>query len=224
MNILRNITIIALSLLLVIALGADRARAADEEDKTAVEEKAKKPLTPWGQSYQLEAEKKYEKAIKAIKPYLKIKDDIELANMRVAWLEYLQGNYNDAINGYEKALSINPKSIDAKLGLTLPLMAQKRYREVRSHLNKLLKTSPWNYAAHKRLLVIDEIQGKWKHMTKHAKALSKRYPNDTTALVYLARGYAWQDNKTMAISSYTRVLLRIPGHLEALAYINKHKE
>jgi tetratricopeptide (TPR) repeat protein len=222
MKTFTNTMLIALSLLFVISTGVGQA-SADDENEQAVSEEVKKPLTPWGKSYQLEAAKEYAQAIKVIEPYLKKREDVELANMRVAWLEYLQGNYNKAINGYEKALSINPNSIDAKLGLTLPLMAQKRYRNVRSQLNHLLKSSPWNYTAHQRLLVIDELQGKWKHMTKHAKALSRRYPSDTTAMVYLARGYAWQKNKIMAKNVYARVLLRMPGHFEATNYIKNNK-
>jgi tetratricopeptide (TPR) repeat protein len=220
MKMFRNTVMIAVTILLVIAIGADRASAKDESTKPAV---SKKTLTPWGQSYKHELAKEYKEAIDVIAPYLKKKEDIELANMRVAWLEYLKGSYNSSINGYEKALSINPNSIDAKLGVVLPLMAQKRYREARRQLNHLIKTSPWNYTAHQRLLAIDEAQRKWKHMTKHAKALSRHFPSDTTALVYLARGYAWQDNKIMAKKVYSRVLLRMPGHYEATSYIKKNK-
>ncbi|MBF0193719.1 MAG: tetratricopeptide repeat protein [Magnetococcales bacterium] len=223
MKNLQKTVMITMALTVAMVVGAESVSATENAKKPAVSKKVTKPLTPWAQSYKYEEEKKYEKAINVIKPYLKKREDVELANMRVAWLEYLQGNYNAAIKGYEKALNINPDSIEAKLGLSLPLMAQKRYREVRRHLNKIIKKSPWNYTAHQRLLAIDEIQGKWKHLTKHAKAVSKRFPSDTATLVYVARGYARQKNKTMAKNVYSRVLLRVPRHNEATNYIKNNK-
>ncbi|MBF0382511.1 MAG: hypothetical protein HQL69_15930 [Magnetococcales bacterium] len=212
------------SFIFVTGVQTQTANATNSEQQTAVTVKKSAALTPWANSYKLEGEKKYEQATRAITPYLKDIKTRELAVMRIAWLAYLQGNYNKAIKGYKQALFINPRSINAQLGITLPLMAQKRWRETRNYLNTILKTSPWNYTAHQRLLVIDEVEGRWKSMTNHAKALTQRFPDDTTALVYLARGYAWLKKPQKAVDVYNRVLLLVPGHYEATKYLNKHEK
>ncbi|MBF0194824.1 MAG: tetratricopeptide repeat protein [Magnetococcales bacterium] len=215
---LQNLLVtMVLFLIITITMVADPHNAIGSE-------KQPKPVSPWSLSYKLEAKKNYKQAEKAITYYIKDIKTRELAVMRIAWLAYLQGDYNKAIKGYNQALDINPQSINAKLGLTLPLIAQKRWRETRNELNALLKISPWNYTAHQRLLVIDEAEAKWKSMTNHAKTLSKKFPNDPTALVYLARGYAWQKKPKEAIDAYNKVLLLVPGHYEATYYIKKHSK
>ena len=53
-------------------------------------------------------------------PLINNKETLELANLRLGWLNYLQGKYNKSIEYYTNALDYNSKSIDANLGLTNP--------------------------------------------------------------------------------------------------------
>ena len=177
---------------------------------------------PWALSYQLEAKKQYAQALDLITPLRTTPPNMQLAVMRTAWLQYLLANYNDSIRDYSLAIRLNTVSIDARLGITLPLMAQQRWREVTTQLKMVLALSPWNYTAHLRLLQAEEAQRHWDAMGKHAAKLSKRYPSDATALVYMARASAWQAKIKQARAAYTQVLARIPNHIEATHYLKNN--
>jgi len=121
---------------------------------------------------------------------------------------------------YQQALEQNTRSFDARLGIALPLMAQKRWKEAKRYLQQVLAKSPLNYTANTRLMVCEEGLKQWQTLEKHASRLSSYYPSDATTLIYLARAYAWQGKKDMAAARYKRVLVRYPEHLEATRYLN----
>jgi len=177
--------------------------------------------TVWSDSYALEANGKYDKAAAVLAPLLNKGRDSELALMRYGWLNYLQGNYNDSIRNYKQALERNSRSFDARLGITLPLMAQQRWNEASRYLQQILIQSPYHYWAHIKLMACEEGLRKWETLAKHSTSLAAYYPSDATILVYLARAYAWQGKPHLAKQAYQRVLARIPGHIEAQLFINK---
>ena len=183
-----------------------------------------KPLstTPWQQSLILEGEGKYREARAALQPLVNQplpKADRELLFLRMGWLYHLTLEYNKSILHYQSALKTNPGSIDARLGILLPLLAQQRWREVERHANQVLKDSPWNYLAHVRLMIAEEGMQKWQRLESHARRLSERYPGDVTVLVYLARAQIWQGKQKEAKMAYQQVLHRSPLHIEANNFI-----
>ena len=182
---------------------------------------AKAGHSVWSSSYALEANGQYEKAAALMVPLLDAGSESELATLRYAWLSYLQGNYNDATQAYKKALEHNQRSFDARLGIALPLMAQQRWAEASRYLKQVLAQSPYHYTANVRLMACEEGLRKWGVLVKHATNLAAYYPSDATALVYLARAYAWQGKHELAKGSYQRVLVRMPGHIEAARFLNK---
>ena len=65
-------------------------------------------------------------AAAALKGQLAKRPASDFVILRVGWLQYLAANYNDSIESYKKALNLNPKSLEARLGMALPLLAQKK--------------------------------------------------------------------------------------------------
>ncbi|MDX8399001.1 MAG: hypothetical protein R8K20_01980 [Gallionellaceae bacterium] len=177
---------------------------------------------PWQNSYTLEKAGQYARAISALTPALSDRSNQEFLLMRRAWLNYMEGQYNDSLDDYNQVLAINPKSLEAQLGLTLPLMAQLRWREAAIAARKVISASTWDYTANVRLMTCEEAEHKWADLSRHASALSARYPSDATVLVYLARAEAWQGKIYKAKSAYAKVLARTPAHIEATAYIKAH--
>jgi len=175
----------------------------------------------WQKSYQFEAAGKYADAISAIDPISANSADAELKSLRRGWLFYLQGNFNDSIREYRLAMERNTRSIDARLGVTLPLLAQKRWREAEQNSRAVLELSPNNYTALIRLAVAQEAQRDWESLKKTGAALTISYPSDPTAYVYLARANAWLNKRAEAAAAYNAVLARYPGHLEAIAYLEQ---
>jgi predicted Zn-dependent protease len=176
---------------------------------------------PWQLSYQFETASKYADAISAIDNISANSADAELKSLRRGWLFYLQGNYNDSIREYRLASERNSRSVDARLGITLPLLAQKRWREAEQNARASLELSPNNYTGLLRLAIALEGQRDWANMVKAGTALVTSYPSDASAYVYLARAHAWLNNRAEAVTAYRAVLSRYPGHLEALAYIEQ---
>ena len=178
-------------------------------------------MDPWAESYRLEALSQYDNAAKVMSSIIKNNPNNNFAVSRRGWLNYLRGAHNESIRDYQKALEINPQSLDARLGLLLPLLAQQRWREASSHANKALKIAPWNYYAHVRLMISEEGEKKWDTLAKHARNVSQHYPSDATVLVYLARANDWMRKNKEARRAYKKVLERVPGHIEATQYLSR---
>lgn len=177
----------------------------------------------WAESYRLESLTRYEEAAQVLVPLLDKQPTHEFVSLRLGWLKYLNGNHNSAIEHYKKALAINSKSIDAKLGLTLPLLAQQRWKEAAKFAQETLDIAPWNYYAHVRLMIAEEGLRQWTTLADHANEAYRHYPSDATILVYLARANRWLNNNKDAKDAYQKVLERVPGHIEASQFIEEQK-
>ena len=175
----------------------------------------------WKKSYGLEKQGKYEQAAEAIESMAKAGKD-EYAVLRYAYLLYMQGKYNDSFEYYRKAMEMNRDSIDARLGITLPLMAQQRWRQVAVYTRQVLLKADWNYTAHVRLMIAEEGMRKWHTLGKHAEEVTRVYPSDATLWVYLARARAWMGDVKSAKAAYEKVLNRVPDHIEAKEYLAKN--
>ena len=175
----------------------------------------------WQSSYQLEAAGKYTEAMAAIDGVPANGPDAELKILRRGWLTYLPGRFDESIREYRLAIERNPKSVDARLGLTLPLLAAKRWREAEQAAQAALNIAPNNYTAMLRLVIALEAQQDWNMMLKIAATMAANYPSDASAYVYLARANAWLGKREEAVAAYTATLSRYPGHLEAKAYLAK---
>src|SRR5436190_14238399 len=173
--------------------------------------------TAYVASYRLEVERRFEAAAASLQLLADSGDDF--ARMRMAWLAYQAGNYSSAVGGYLQVLQRNPSAIEARQGLLLPLMAQERWQDAAAQAQIILAQSPWDYTAHVRLMVCEEALKQWETLEAHAAAVSKAYPSDAAALVYLARARLWRKNATGAREAYAMVLARSPAHQEALAYL-----
>ena len=176
-----------------------------------------KKLSVWSQSYIFESNYKYQQAAELIVPLINNKETLELANLRLGWLNYLQGKYNKSIEYYTNALDYNSKSIDANLGLTLPLLAQKRYKSAIKYTQQALNLSPHNYSVSAKMMYIYYLQGKWGSLNKFARNISNYYPNLVEPLVYIARANFFSGEKAIAKKYYQKVLILMPTHIEANA-------
>lgn len=174
---------------------------------------------PWSESYRLEYLGKYADALALIEPIANRQPVNEFAIMRSAWLLHLQGRYAEAEKRYQRAAEVNPRSIEARLGVMLPQMALYRWNDAIQSGRKVLAESQWNYTAHVRIMIGEEALSRWEDLSKHAAEVSARYPTDATLLVYWARAEAALKRTRKARELYAQVLERVPGHIEASTYI-----
>lgn len=170
---------------------------------------------PWKESHRLESVYQYDAALNALNG---VSSDNELVLLRRGWLYYLKGSNSKSIDNYKKAIKKNSKSLDARLGIILPLMAQQRWREAASNAKKVLEVAPWNYHAHVRLMASEEALKQWTELEKHARSVHERYPSDADPLVFLARAHRKQGNDKAAAQAYKKVLELVPDHFESKQY------
>ena len=176
-------------------------------------------IDPWAESYRLERLYQYDSALRALDVAEKTDSDNELIFLRRGWLHYLSGNHSKSINYYKKAVRKNTKSLEARLGMILPLLAQQRWREAMLEAQRVLEVAPWNYQAHVHLMTCEHALKQWTVLAKHAQEVAARYPSDVSVLVYLARAHHHMDDSAGALSAYQRVLNISPEHVEAGQYL-----
>ena len=197
--------------LAALALGASLpAAAADPQVAEA-----------FASSYKLEARKHYAEAAKPMEALANKGNDF--AQLRVAWLAYLQGKYDESERIYAAVIERKPSALEPRLGRMLPLMAAKRWDDAIAEGQAALTQSAWDYTAHVRVLACEEALGQWPVVETHAANLAAAFPSDATALVYLARAKAQKGDKAAAKEAYDQVLERAPTNAEAAAQVKRLK-
>ena len=175
----------------------------------------------WQNSYQLAADGKYYEAIIALDRVPANGPDAELKTLRRGWLYYLSGSYNESIREYRLAIERNSRSVDARIGVTLPLLALKRWREAALNARSALDLAPNNYTALLRLTLAQEGLQQWNDMARTTAIMIASYPSEAIPYAYLARAKVALGQRSDAIAAYTAVLVRNPDNPEAKAYLEK---
>lgn len=104
------------------------------------------------QSYRAEATGKYGVALAAMEQIKTRTGESYFVVARLGWLSHLAGKYTAAESYYRKAVKLEPKAIEPRLGLTLPLLAQKKkLRELEKASRDVIKLDAKNAVARARL-------------------------------------------------------------------------
>ena len=127
------------------------------------------------QSYRLEAKHKYAVALAAMRKIQGHVGETYFVVARVAWLSHLAGSYAASEAAYRKAIKMAPKAIEPRVGLTLPLLAQKKWRDLERASRDALTVDPLNETARARLA--------------HAHYMVKNYPDSATVYRGLVEQY-----------------------------------
>jgi len=165
-------------------------------------------------SYTLEYNGEYQKAIDVIK---KVYDEksYEL-NLRAGWLSYEAGLYIESQQFYQKAISVNPNSIEAKLGYIYPAIALGNKDQVINQYTKILEIDSQNATANYQLGLYYYYKKDYKKGIKYFEKLVTISPSGYDALLM----DAWtnlQLGKTIeAYELFNKVLLISPNDKSAL--------
>lgn len=169
------------------------------------------------QSYEEEAKGNYQEAILVLMQASRAGDNSYLYHLRLGWLQYLGNKYTDSVNSYRKAAILTKDSIEAKLGLMLPLMAQGKWSEAEKVAKEILSLDPLSYLANSRLAYIYYNLKQYKDSeTSYRKVLSY-YPGDIEMQAGLAWALLKQDKKEAAEKVFREILRYVPNHVSANA-------
>ncbi len=173
----------------------------------------------YSKSFQYEKIGRYKDAIKALSAVYNEYPDGYTINLRLGWLYYLSKKYANSIFHYEKAIKINPYSIEAKLGYTLPLLAQERFSDVEKVCYQILYTDYYNYYGNLRLSYVLRMQKKYDLAEKVSKKMLYIYPTDINFLTELGIIEYLKGSKKEAIKIFKNILILDPENSTAKKYV-----
>ena len=148
-----------------------------------------KLTTAFSDSYVKEKAGKYSDAASALKAYYDA-NSYEL-NLRLGWLTYLQGQFSESLNYYNKAIDLMPYAIEPRLGVVLPASSLGNWDLVIAQYSKILTIDPNNTVALYRLGLISYDRKDYKQAYPYFEKIVNLYPFDYQSVVMLA----WTDLK-----------------------------
>ena len=168
----------------------------------------------FSESYQLEAKGDFKLAADEIKVLYK-EESYEM-NLRLGWLNYMAGNFNESIAFYKKAMELMPFADETKFGYIFPLSALGRWNEVIEVYNVILENSPHNTKAMYYLGTIYYNRSQFDKALTQFKQIVDLYPFDYDGLLM----YAWTNlklgNKKEAKDLFQKALLNKPNDVSAI--------
>jgi len=156
-------------------------------------------------SYSYESIGKYTDAIQSIKKYYSA-ESYEM-NLRLAWLNYLSGQFTESISYYSKSIKLQPLSVEARLGLVYPASAVGNWEQVIEQYLEIIKIAPDNYTANLRLGQIFMNRKKYTEASKYLDLLISQYPFTYDVMINTAWNYYYQGKLREAKVLFQKVLL-----------------
>lgn len=165
-------------------------------------------------SYELEAQGDFKGAANEIK--IVYDEDSYESNLRLGWLNYMAGNFNESIAFYKKTMELMPYADEAKFGYVFPLSALGKWDEVIQVYKQILDNSSHNTKALYYLGTIYYNRKQYDKAISYFKQLIDLYPFDYDGL-YM---YAWSNlqlgKKKEAKILFQKALLNKPNDTKAL--------
>ena len=173
-----------------------------------------KKMEAFQKSYAEEAKKEYPAAINSLKSVYDEKS-YEI-NLRLGWLNYLTGNHNDSKMYYNRAITLMPYAVEAKMGIVYPLAALGNMTEVITQYEKILEITP-NYSIPLfRLGLICYEKGDYDKALKYFDKVVNMWPFDYDGLVMLGWTYFRLNNVREARVLFQKALLHTPDGKSAM--------
>lgn len=138
-----------------------------------------------------------------------------LATLRAGWLSYSAGLYDDAVRYYRQAASLEPRALEPRLGLMLPLMALGRWRDAEVVGKAIVTEDGRSYLARSRLSFIYFSQGRYALAESVYRAVLDDYPSDADMRLGLGWTHVRQNRGRDAEKAFRQVLEVQPENASA---------
>ena len=137
-------------------------------------------------------------------------------NLRLGYLKYMAGAYNDAIIFYKKAIQLMPYAIEPRLGYVYPAAALNKWDDVILQYHAILKIDPKNSTVNYKLGVIYYNRKKYAQANSLFEKVVNLYPFDYDGILM----YAWTNYRMGKLPQakllFKKVLLISPNDKSAL--------
>jgi tetratricopeptide (TPR) repeat protein len=144
-------------------------------------------------SYLMEEEGNYQVAISELeKVYQGGSYEI---NLRLGWLHYLAGLFPESVEYYEKCIRLKPLSIEARLGIALPLSSLGNWTQVEKVYQEILEIDPESSLVNYRMGLIHYNREDYQQAFWYFEKVVNHYPFDYDSVIMLGWS-AYQLGKT----------------------------
>ncbi|HKI87428.1 MAG TPA: tetratricopeptide repeat protein [Draconibacterium sp.] len=165
--------------------------------------------TAFAKSYDLEKNGDFSASMDALK---KVYDEESYEmNLRLGWLNYNAGLFDESIIFYTKAQKLKPYSEEARFGLILPKAALGRWDEVINLYNKILEINPNNTVAMYRLGLVYYGRKDYSHAYPLFQKVVDLYPFGYDGLLMLGWTSYFLGNYNQAKVLFNKVRLYNPN-------------
>jgi tetratricopeptide (TPR) repeat protein len=160
-------------------------------------------------SYLLENEGEYTKAIQALKTIYD--EDSYEVNLRLGWLHYLSGLFSEAVPYYQRCITLRPLSIEARLGIALPVASMGNWSQVEKYYREILEMDPENSWVNYRMALLYYGREDYQTAYKYIEKVVNHYPFDYDSVVLMAWINYRMGKTREARVLFTKSLLMRPG-------------
>ena len=171
-------------------------------------------------SYKNEKAAQYKKGIDDLKAVYS-ESSYEI-NLRMGWLHYMAGLFTESLTYYNKAITLMPYSVEARLGYVLPASALGNWDQVKTQYLEIIKVDPKNSTANYRLGCIYYGKADYTKAFTYFETIANLFPFDYDNTIM----YAWTNFKLGKMREakvlFTKALLNRPDDAsakEGLSYI-----
>lgn len=167
------------------------------------------------QSYTLEAKGDINGALALMKRIGTESRPDYVYELRTGWLLYLAARHGESVAAYQRAITLEPDAVEPRLGVMLPLMADRRWKEAERYGAAVLAAAPGESTAQARVAYIHYILGQYDRAESDYRKALRAWP----ANVELRAGLGWsllKQGKTRdARAEFDKVLSIAPDHASA---------
>ncbi len=154
----------------------------------------------------------YENYPKAIQVMMEVYDSKNyVMNLRMGWLNHMKEDFVKAKQYYQKAIELQPKSIEARLGFVNPAAALGNWDEVIKKYDEILELDPNNTLVNYRMGYIYNTRKDYPTARTYAQKVLDLHPFDYSAnalMGYIEKGLG---NTAKAIAYLEIALLYNPN-------------
>jgi tetratricopeptide (TPR) repeat protein len=168
----------------------------------------------FSKSYSLEVEKKYKEAIAQFNSVYS-ESSYEI-NLRLGWLNYMNGNNEKAISYYKICISLMPAATEPLWGIIKPYAVNKDWVSVENSYKSILKLDPKNSTAHYWLGNIYYNRKDYTTAKKYFDVSLNLNPFDYSVLLMSAWTNYFLGNTSEAKTLFNKALLNHPNDASAL--------
>lgn len=178
------------------------------------------PAQVFANSYQFEASGDYQKAIGELNS---VSGYDYHKSLRLGWLYYLAKDYETSKKHYRSAARLQPKAIEALLGLCYPLEAQKKTDELEAVYRQILLLDKMNSKVNYALGNIYYYRKDFTQAEKYFDSVREMYPFDYYSTLMAAWTKYFLGKKTDAQRLFNTVLIISPTDQSAKDGLNLMK-